>query len=218
MTTRFERNSARVTAVLAIALWVVGIVFDTAMPSTIPHHPTDAQLLVWLHRNHNWTIAGGWLFMTGCMMFLWFAGLVRARLAAAEGEVHTFSTIAFAGAIAAAVFGMGTQVEIGGAINSSELSAATAGAFHHLGDAFFLGAEMSMIVFLAGVTVVGVRQAVLPRLWVYFGALVAVVLWIGPIGWAALIFGMPIWMLGTSWLLYSPRRERRAAVPATATT
>ena len=31
---------------------------------------------------------------------------------------------------------------------------------------------------------------------------IAVVLVIGPIGWAGLIFAMPLGLLGTSWLLY----------------
>jgi hypothetical protein len=46
--------------------------------------------------------------------------------------------------------------------------------------------------------------------------LIAIVLVIGPIGWAALIFGLPIWTLGTTWLLVRPQREQTplAAVPA----
>jgi type IV secretory pathway TrbD component len=56
----------------------------------------------------------------------------------------------------------------------------------------------------------------LPRWWAAFSALVAVVLVIGPIGWAALIFGMPVWTLGTSLfvLLRAPVRARAAAAPA----
>jgi ABC-type amino acid transport substrate-binding protein len=45
-------------------------------------------------------------------------------------------------AVAAAIFGIGTQADIGAAINASDVSAPTAGMFHHLGDLFFVGAEL----------------------------------------------------------------------------
>jgi type IV secretory pathway TrbD component len=46
----------------------------------------------------------------------------------------------------------------------------------------------------------------LPRWWAYFAVLIAIVLVIGPIGWAALIFGTPLWILGTTWLLLRPEQ------------
>ena len=57
----------------------------------------------------------------------------------------------------------------------------------------------------------------MPRWWAAFSALVAVVLLIGPIGWLGLIFGVPIWTIGTSLfvLLRSPERAR-GTEPATA--
>jgi type IV secretory pathway TrbD component len=52
--------------------------------------------------------------------------------------------------------------------------------------------------------------------WAIFSIIVAVVLVIGPIGWAALIFGLPIWTLGTGLLLARTPRTvtRREAAPA----
>jgi hypothetical protein len=55
---------------------------------------------------------------------------------------------------------------------------------------------------------------VLPGWWAIFSVLLAVVLWIGPIGWAALILGTPIWVLGTTILLVRPPQPRRSAVVA----
>ena len=82
--------------------------------------------------------------------------------------------------------------------------------FHHLGDLFFVGAELSLIVLLASVAVLAFRVAAVPRWWGVFSGLIAVVLWIGPIGWAALIFGTPIWTLGTAILLVRAPRSRSA--------
>ena len=54
------------------------------------------------------------------------------------------------------------------------------------------------------------RAAPTPRWWGVFSGLIAVVLWIGPIGWAALIFGLPAWTLGTAVLLVRAPRSRGA--------
>ena len=39
------------------------------------------------------------------------------------------------------------------------------------------------------------------------------ILLIGPIGWAALIFGLPLWVLGTTWFLARRDPAGKAAVP-----
>ena len=56
----------------------------------------------------------------------------------------------------------------------------------------------------------------LPRWWAAFSGLVAVVLLIGTIGWLGLIFGVPIWTLGTSLFVLLGSRERAQAAAATA--
>ena len=87
-------------AVLAVGLWIAGLVVINSFSDKIPHHPTDAQLLTWIQGNQNPIISGGWLWMIGCLSFLWFAALLRPRLAEAEGGPHTYTTLAFAGACA----------------------------------------------------------------------------------------------------------------------
>ena len=213
---RFDRLTALVTGPLAVAFWIAGLVVGKGMTDHLPSKATDPQVLAWLHANKNTVIVGGWLFMTGCLAFMWFAGVLRTRLAAAESDGHTLSTIAYGGAVAAAVFGIGTQADLGDAINASDVSAATAGAFHHLGDLFFVGAEISLIAPMAAVAILAFRTGVVPRWWGVFSALIAVVLWIGPIGWAALLFGTPLWVLGTTFLLVRRPEPRRATTLATA--
>ena len=79
-------------------------------------------------------------------------------------------------------------------------------------DVFFVTAELAAIVPLGAVAVIAWRTRALPRWWAAFSGLVANVLAIGPIGWAALIFGLPAWTLGTSLFVL----ERAAAVAAAA--
>ncbi len=210
MNSRFDRISALVTGVLATGLWIAGLVIGQGFTDKLPDNASDARVLTWLHANKNLTIVGGWLFMTGCLAFIWFAGVLRSRLADAEGGNHTLSTIGYAGAVAAAVFGIGTQADVGSAINASDVSPATAGMFHHLGDLFFVGAELALIVLMASVAVLAFRVAAVPRWWGVFSALMGIVLWIGPIGWAALVFGTPVWTLGTALMLSRAPRSRRS--------
>ena len=87
--------------------------------------------------------------------------------------------------------------DVGAAIDKDSISAATAGMLHTSGDMFFVGAELAMILFFVGTAVVALRTGVLPKWWAIFAILIAIVLVIGPIGWAALIFGTPVWLLGT---------------------
>jgi predicted PurR-regulated permease PerM len=117
----------------------------------------------------------------------------------------------------AAVLGMlFASTDVAGGIDKSDIDAATAATFHHIGDAFFVCAELAAILPVAVVALVAWRTRVLPRWWAAFSMLLAVVLLIGPIGWIGLIFGLPIWTLGTSLfiLLRSPERARQAAAAA----
>jgi hypothetical protein len=205
-------------AVLAVALWILGLVVINEFSDAIPHHPTDAQLLAWIQGNQNPVLSGGWLWVLGCLSFLWFAALLRPRLAEAEGGHHTYPTLAFAGAAAATVFGFLIQAgDMGAAIDQDSISAATAGTLHNMSDVYFIAAELALIPFFAGVAVVALRSGLLPKWWAAFSILVAIVLVIGPIGWAALIFGTPVWLLGTGLLVGSrPRVPLRTATVATA--
>jgi hypothetical protein len=113
--------------------------------------------------------------------------------------------------------GILTQGDIVTAINPDSVSAATAGVMHNLGDLFFIGTEISLFAVLVGTAVVTYKTAVPPKWWASLGALVGVVALIGPIGWAALIFGFPVWLLGTTvFLARTPRLSTTRTALATA--
>lgn len=207
-----------VPAVLAIALWIAGLAVTNSFSDKIPHHPTDAQLLTWVQGNTTPILLGSWLWLVGCLSFLWFAALLRARLAETEAGSATYSTLAFGAAVGSAVLGMLMVAgDIASAINKDTISAATAGTLHNGMNMFFVGAELMMIPFFLGTAVVALRTGVLPKWWAVFAIVVAIVLVIGPIGWAALIFGTPVWLLGTGLIVgASSRAPRRVVTPATA--
>jgi hypothetical protein len=197
--------------IAAVVLWIVGLVTAESLTTNLSDKATDAQVLAWVQGNKNPILLGGWLFMIGCVVLVVFAGILRSRLAAAEGGERTITRLAFTGAVMMALSGMIGQTDLVSAINADSISAASAGAFHRVGDIGFVGAELSLALFLGSVAVLAFRTAVLPRWWAALSLLVAIVALIGPIGWAALIWGFPVWLLVTPWLVGRTSRRRAAS-------
>jgi type IV secretory pathway TrbD component len=191
---------------LSVALWIVGLALLTH------HQPGDhasgGEILAWYKAHTDSILLGGWLFMLGCLGFVVFVAGLGQRLAA--------PTLALAGAAIAGVSGMLTAaVDVAGGIDKNDITPATAATFHHAVDIFFITAELTAILPLAVVAVLAWRTRALPRWWAAFSGLVAVVLVIGPIGWIGLIFGVPIWTLGTSlFVLLGSRASMRTAAAA----
>jgi hypothetical protein len=200
---------------LTVGLWVIGIILlNHNGPAD---HATGSQILAWYKSDSDTIVLGGWLFMLGCLGFVTFVAGLRVRLAEAVGRASQLPALALAGAAMAGVCGMLTAaVDLAGGIDKNDIDPATAATFHHSTDIFFVGAELAAILPLAAVAIIAWRTRILPRWWAAFGGLVVVVLIVGPIGWIGLIFGLPIWTLGTSLfvLLHSPERMRSAAAAA----
>jgi len=192
---------------LTVALWIVGLALLTHHQPG--EHASGSEILAWYKAHTDSILLGGWLFMIGCLGFVVFVAGLGQRLAA--------PVLALAGAAIAAVSGMLTAaVDVAGGLDKNDITPATALAFHHAVDIFFITAELTAVLPLAVIAVLAWRTRVLPRWWAAFSGLVAVVLIVGPIGWIGLIFGVPIWTLGTSLfvLLGSRARMRTAAAAA----
>jgi hypothetical protein len=201
---------------LAVALWIVGIALLTHNGPA--DHATGSDILAWYRSETNTILFGGWFFMLGCLSFVTFVAGLRVRLADVVGASSPLPGLALAGAAIAGVCGMLTAaVDVGGAIDKNDIGPSTAAAFHHFLDVFFISAELAAILPVGVVAVVAWRTRLLPRWWAAFSALVAVVLLIGPIGWLGLIFGVPLWTIGTNLFVLLRSRERaRGTEPATA--
>ena len=198
------------TGVVAVVLWIVGV-FVIESGNVPGEKTTDAEFLAYYQEDSNTILIGSWLFMIGCLAFIWFAIVLRDRLAAAEGGSRMFSNLAFVGAVATGAFALlSTGPDIAAAIQEDDLGTAAAAAMATMGDAFFVAAELAAILLMIGAGAVALRSRIFPKAWAWFSFLLAVILVIGPIGWAALIFGLPIWVLGTTFFL--ARREDAPAL------
>jgi hypothetical protein len=130
------------------------------------------------------------------------------------------TALAFGGGVAAAVFGFAMPgPDMAAAIaDDADLSDAAAVAIRLMSDVFFLGAEMSAAVLLAATGVHALRTGSLPRWLAWVSLVVALALIILPIGWAALLFAFPLWVIVVSYLLWSASPDTPAATAAATTT
>ena len=207
---------APLTGVLAVVLWVIGIiVYQSAVDAKNPATLLDS------YRNEEGSILlGGFFWLLGTFFFFWFLGSLRARLAALEGGVQRLTAIAFGGGVAAAIFGFALPgPDMAAAIaDGADLSGPAAEAIRVVSDTFFIGAEMSAAVLLAATGIHALRTHLLPRWLAWVSLVVALALIILPIGWAAMLFAFPLWVLVLSYLLWSASANTTpAGAPVTRT-
>jgi hypothetical protein len=199
---------------ITVGLWILGVLLVTqGQPG---NDATGGQILGFYKSHTNTILLGGWLFMLGCLGFVTFVSGLRARLA--EMNVPSqLPGLAFAGATMTGVFGMlFAATDVAGAIDKTEISPATAATFHHAGDLFFVCAELAAVLVVGSVAIMAWKTRVLPRWWTVYSGLLVVTLVAGPIGWIGLIFGLPIWTLGTSLFVLLGSRDRMRAAAAAA--
>jgi hypothetical protein len=213
MATKWERW-APLSGVLAVVCWIVGLLTvgetkDKADEILAQVRNDDARILI-----------GSIIFLIGTGLFLWFLGSLRVRLMTAEGQTARVTAIAFAGGVVTAALLTGLPGTIAAAaINKHDIDAPTASAMVNLGDAFFLGAEYLLPVLVVAVAVVSIRHGAFPKWIAWLSVVMAIGLLIPWIGWAVLIFGLPLWTLILSILLWRDAEQpARIGQPATGAT
>ena len=201
------------TGLAAAALWVISIVVVNS--GSVPgENASEAEYLAYIKADATTILVSGWIFMAGCAAFLWFAVVLRERLAAAEGGSRVFSTVAFVGAVLVGALMMLTPGgEIAAAITAEEreISGSAVAALSVLGEAYISAATIAATLLMVGSAVVALRTRLFPRAWAWVTVAFAVVLVLGPIGWIALLLGLPLWVISTTVLLL-----RRPGVPVPA--
>jgi len=187
------------SGVLAVIGWIVGI----GMLDIAESKDKGAELLAVYNSDDGQILFGGIIILIGTAFFFWFLGSLRSRLLAAEGGDGRLTAIAFAGGVATAIcLALMPGGDMAAALSNEDLDASAALALGSVGDAFFFGAEYLLPVLLVASALVALRYGALPRWLAWVQLLVALVLLIGPIGWAALVFAFPLWVLVTSYVLW----------------
>jgi hypothetical protein len=215
MSSKWERW-ATLSGVLAVVFWILGVI----LISSKAKGDKGPEALASYHQHSDGILVGGLLWSIGVLLFIWFLASLRSHYLAAEGQPGRLSTLAFGGGIAASVIAMLIPVadEVG-ALNKDDIDASGAAVLHHFSDAFFVATEYMLPVFFFSNAILALRYGALPKWLGCFSILIGIVLLIGPIGWAALIFATPIWVLVVSvWLYLGAERPARAPQPTVGAT
>jgi len=213
MVSKWERW-APLAGVLAVPFWVAGVIFV----STKAKGSKGPEILASYQQHSDGILVGALLWSIGVLLFIWFLGSLRSHLLAAEGGDGRLANLAYGGGlVASAIALLIPAVDEVGALNKHDINASGASVLHHFSDAFFIATEYALPILFFATAIVALRYAALPKWLGWLSALVGIVLLIGPIGWAALIFATPIWTLIVSILLWRRAEARvssRASEPA----
>jgi hypothetical protein len=197
---------APLTGVLAVVGWVVGLLLMGDLSSK----DKGTELLAYYNAHDGRILFGTIIWLIATLMFFWFLGSLRSRLLAAEGGDGRLTSLAFAGGVATAIcVALQPGPDAAAALSNEDLDASAARAIHSISDAFFLGAEYLLVILLVATALVALRTRVFPAWFAWVSLLIAVVLLTGIIGWAALIFAFPVWVLVTVFLLWRPATATR---------
>jgi hypothetical protein len=208
---RWERF-APLTGIVAVVLWIVGVITESS--TGYSEKDTPAEILAVLQEDANTLIAAGVVFAFGVVFFIWFLGSLRAALYAAEGGVGRLSSIAYgSGMLAAICLLLQVAPTVQGAIDEDDLSADAAQSLQSMGEAFFFGAELALLAMFVAVGLVILRSRVLPVWLGWVSLAIALLLAIIPIGWAGVVWAFPLWLLVTSVLLYLRAPAAPVAAP-----
>jgi len=213
MTARWARFEL-LTGALAVLAWLVGILIVEGSGDT--GDDSAAALLAYFENDEMSLYVGGSIFFIGSALLIWFAGTLRSVIAATG--LDRLASIAFGSAVALAVTSMALIApQIGAAFGANEsdapLTAEAAQALWFAGDGFFVASEFAAASLLAAVALAVLRSRMLPTWFAWLSLAIALVLIIPPIGWAALIFGLPIWILLVTYFLWR-RTETTPALPS----
>jgi hypothetical protein len=137
-----------------------------------------------VNEDTNSILTGGWIFAVGCLAFLVFAVVLRERLAAAEGGTGCSRTSPSSARSPPARSGSYCPAPRSRLRSRGRHRRLDGGGALEPGDSFFVAAELSAILLMLGTGMVVLRSALMPKWWAWFGFVLAVVLAIGPIGWA----------------------------------
>ena len=212
MTDRLERLGLLAGPVAGV-LWVAAVFLLEGAGN--PADPAGAEEIAAFYRDDRTLILiAATLHGLGGFLFLWFLASLRGVLEAAAAPRWLATAMVAGGTAGAAMMLalMGGQ-STGATTDAELLTADTATVFWRLAHGFFVAAEIALAVFLGALSILALRRLVLPRWLGWFGILITVLLLIPPVGWAALLFLLPIWLIAASVILWR-REPLRAEVAA----
>jgi hypothetical protein len=208
---------APLTGVAAVVLWVAGVI--VAESDSPEDDAPGTELVAYLEDHEAEIFVGAGLFCLGSALFIWFLASLAAHFRRA-GDDGRLATVMVSGGVAtAATIALVSAPNVAGALafdNADRvLSPETAETLTVLGDGFFVVAELLAVALLGAAARMILRTGAFPR-WVgYVTALFTIGLLVLPIGWAFVVWGIPLWTVVLSIWVFVREREPRTLAGAT---
>lgn len=206
---------APLTGLAFVVLVLVGFTFSGEPPD-----PTDdsAQAIVDFYvENEGSQMLGAILAGIGATLFVFFGGVLRRTLRAAEGEGGVLSAVAFAGTV---MFALGLALDgtitIALTETASDIDPIAVQALSALWHNDFLPFAVGLQTFLLATGISVVRHGALPK-WLGWVAIVVALLAVTPLGFAAFIgSGILVAIMSVVMALRARAADRPQALPGAA--
>jgi len=202
---------APLTGVVFVALVVIAFIISGETPDT---NDSPQKILSFYNDNDSEQMFSSALLAWGTVFYLFFLGVLRSTLRAAEAGFARLSAVAFGGGVVLA-FGMlafaGFTFTLADA--ADHLTPQAAQAVSALNSDFFFPIAAGLGTLMIATGLASLRSRALPA-WLAWAALVIGVAAVTPIGFFAfLAFGL--WTLATSVILWRAPATATPAAPAT---
>jgi hypothetical protein len=202
---------APLTGVAFVVLAVIAFVISGETPDS---NDSPLKILAFYKNNDTEQIWASAVLAWSTVLFLFFLGILRSVLQAAEGGISRLSAVAFGGGVVLAV-GM---LAFAGftfclADTADDLTPAAAQALNALNTDFFFPVAVGLGTLMLATGFVSIRSGALPA-WLGWAAVVIGIAAITPVGFFAfLVFGL--WTLATSVILWRASTTTPPAAPTT---
>ena len=187
---------------LAGILWLVGVLLLEGAGN--PAGPAGGEEVAQFYRDERTLILiASTLHALGGLLFLWFVASLRSLLDVSGPTMWLATALLVGGTAGGALMLALTGGQSTGATTDAHLlTPDVAIVFWRLAHGIFIAAALALALFLAAASLLALRGVLLPRWLGWFGIVVALIMLIPPIGWAALLFLFPLWLVLASVTLW----------------
>lgn len=194
----------------AVAFWIVGVVLlDSGSPG---ENATAADELAYITQEGTSIVFGAMFLGIGSILFAVMLTGLRGRFPAGDRWTPLWYVTGILTVLL--VFLTSTPAVSGWIDEDRKLEPAAAQALTTLGDGFFIGAEFMAVAFLLGIGIAALTTGALPR-WLAWVSLVFAAIALVPwVGWAVVVWGIPLWTIVVGVLLLRSPRDEPVAAPA----
>jgi hypothetical protein len=198
-----ERRLTPLMGVVSVVLFVISV-FVIESGDTPGEEATGADVAAYYDGALGELAVSVVLWGLGTIALVWFLDGLRAHISTRSDQL---GRLTFYFGFGVALFMLASLLpEVAGALASDNLDrpleSGAAEAIASLGDGFFIGAEALLVGLFLFAALAALWARALPAWLGWVSLVLAIIALIPPIGWAVVVFGLPLWILIVSGVLW----------------